>query len=142
MEVVVGIQPDDMMTTFANNPGAADKWVKENVIPWTPQVNIKAISVANERLQDTTGDVANHVVDGMWALYYALKSHGLEGKIKIMTPQQPSFLRNTIPPPAPWYAMPSTNRCPASWTSSPRPAPPFSSPPTPFSTEIQPQNGP
>lgn len=87
-----------MMTTFATSPGASDKWVKDNILPYYPQVNIKAISVANERLQDTTGDVANHVVDGMWSLYYALKNHGLQDKIKIKTPQQPGFLRNTIPP--------------------------------------------
>jgi len=43
-------------------------------------------------------EVAKKVPAGMWALYNALKSNGLEKKIKVKTPQHAGFLTTSFPP--------------------------------------------
>lgn len=54
--------------------------------------------VANEKFQTDTGNIVDSIVPGMWNLYYALKTRGLDGKIKVTTPQHPGLLTTPYPP--------------------------------------------
>jgi len=49
-------------------------------------------------MQTDTGAIVDSIVPGMWNLYYALKQRGLDGKIKVTSPQQPGFLSTPYPP--------------------------------------------
>lgn len=61
---------------------------------------VPRVQVANEMVEPGSVDVAKKVPAGMWALYNALKSNGLEKKIKVKTPQHPGFLTTSSPPSA------------------------------------------
>lgn len=65
--------------------------------------------MANERIALESVSAAQSVVPGMWALYRALKSQGLEKRIKIQTPQHPGFIAEGLPP-STAYVQPSLKK--------------------------------
>lgn len=46
MELVLGVYPVNLTTAFALSPGAADRWVEANVVPWISTVNITTLAVS------------------------------------------------------------------------------------------------
>jgi len=54
IELILGAYPKEATTTFAYNQGAADDWVRNNVLPWIGRVNITTLAVSGgEPLSDT-----------------------------------------------------------------------------------------
>jgi len=47
MELVQGVYPLNLTTTFALSPGAADRWVEAHVVPWISTVNITTLAVSS-----------------------------------------------------------------------------------------------
>ncbi|KAL5227294.1 hypothetical protein ABZP36_015559 [Zizania latifolia] len=83
----------DVMTSLAASPSNAASWVRDNVRPYYPAVNIKYIAVGNE----VQGGATNSILPAMRNVNSALSAAGLGG-IKVSTSVRFDVIANSYPP--------------------------------------------
>ncbi|CAM6127777.1 unnamed protein product [Calypogeia fissa] len=97
LEVLVGITNQELPAVGDSNVTAAN-WVKNNLLPYTPWLNITGIAVGSEVLTSGGGNLSSMLVPAMRYIYSALASVGLETLIKVTTPHNIEVLENVFPP--------------------------------------------
>uniref|UniRef100_A0A0D9VA44 Glucan endo-1,3-beta-D-glucosidase n=1 Tax=Leersia perrieri TaxID=77586 RepID=A0A0D9VA44_9ORYZ len=85
----------DKLPYLAASPSNADAWVRDNVKPYYPAVNIRYITVGNE----VEGGATNSILLAMRNVNAALASAGL-GNIKASTAVKYDVIANSYPPSA------------------------------------------
>ncbi|CAA7388457.1 unnamed protein product [Spirodela intermedia] len=86
------------LKTIAENPWAAQGWVRNVVLAHWPDVRIRYIAVGNEVIL-TRGE-AEYILPAMQNIYIALTAAGLQDKIKVSTSVQYNVLGASFPPSA------------------------------------------
>lgn len=97
LEVVVGITNQELPDVGDSNITAAS-WVKSNLLPYTPYLNITGIAVGSEVLTSGSGNMSSMLVPAMRYVHAALVSVGLDSQIKVTTPHNIAVLGNSFPP--------------------------------------------
>lgn len=92
IEVLLGV-PNQNLQEMANNPSAAQSWVRNNV--QRPSVKFKHTAVGNELIP---GGLARFILPAMQNIYNAIGSSGLRDKIKVSTAIDMGVLGNSFPP--------------------------------------------
>ncbi|GAV65045.1 Glyco_hydro_17 domain-containing protein, partial [Cephalotus follicularis] len=96
IELILGVPNGDLETIVDAQAAAA--WVQNNVLAFSPQVNIRYISVGNEVKPDD--QEAQFVLQAMQNIQDAIASANLQGTIKVSTSIQLTLLGNSYPPSA------------------------------------------
>ena len=91
--LILDVGGNDVLASLAANASNAANWVRDNVRPYYPAVNIKYIAAGNEVLG---GDTRN-IVPAMRNLISALAGAGL-GAIKVSTSIRFDAVTNSFPP--------------------------------------------
>lgn len=97
LEVVVGITNQELPDVGNSNITAAN-WVKSNLLPFTPWLNITAVAVGSEVLTSGSGNLSSLLVPAMRYVHSALVSVGLDSQIKVTTPHNIAILESSFPP--------------------------------------------
>ncbi|KAF0926813.1 hypothetical protein E2562_027406 [Oryza meyeriana var. granulata] len=84
---------NDVFSNLAASPSNAAAWVRDNVRPYYPAVNIKYIAVGNE----VEGGATQSILPAMRNVNSALSSSGL-GAIKVSTAVKYDVIANSFPP--------------------------------------------
>ncbi|XP_020572522.1 glucan endo-1,3-beta-glucosidase-like [Phalaenopsis equestris] len=74
--------PEPDVTVIANSDLAAAGWVRDNILPFSHDVNFRYIAVGNELI---LGSHTNDILPAMNKLQDALQQVGLDGTIKVST---------------------------------------------------------
>ncbi|KAG6540957.1 hypothetical protein Mapa_017678 [Marchantia paleacea] len=99
IDLTISISNADVKSSgMAWNYDAAEKWVKNNVLPYAKDVSIKAIAVGNEVTSVKDWDLVSQTEPAMRNIHEALKRAKLEGDIKVSTPFGMDILELTWPP--------------------------------------------
>ncbi|BBN14230.1 protein MpGH17.16 [Marchantia polymorpha subsp. ruderalis] len=100
IELTISISNADIKGSgMAWNYDAAEKWVKDNVLPYSKDVHIKAIAVGNEVTSVNDWDLVSQTEPAMRNIHEALKRANLKD-IKVSTPFGMDILEVTWPPSA------------------------------------------
>ncbi|KAF7033150.1 hypothetical protein CFC21_044271 [Triticum aestivum] len=91
--LILHVGGTDVLANLAANASNAANWVRDNVRPYYPAVNIKDITAGNEVLGSDTWNI----VPAMRNLNSALAGVGLDA-IKVSTPIRFDAVTNTFPP--------------------------------------------
>ncbi|XP_042482649.1 glucan endo-1,3-beta-glucosidase-like [Macadamia integrifolia] len=97
IELVMGILESDLGGIASSNISIASDWVKNNIIPYYPNVRFRYIVVGNE-VNPFINSNAQYVLPAMQNIYDALKSRGLENQIKVSTIVSSQILVTSNPP--------------------------------------------
>ncbi|RLM60226.1 hypothetical protein C2845_PM14G13170 [Panicum miliaceum] len=101
IRLVLGVANEDLAALAANRASAAS-WVRANVKPYYPAVNITYIAVGNE----VQGGAAQSILPAMRNLDAALAAAGLAGSIKVSTCVRLDVITNSFPPSSGVFARP------------------------------------
>ncbi|KAK8550684.1 hypothetical protein V6N13_119196 [Hibiscus sabdariffa] len=94
IELILGVANGDLQSLAT--PTAANAWVQNNILAFSPAVKFLYIAVGNE-IKPTEPD-AQFVLPAMQNVYNALVSAQLGGQIKVSTSVEPSLLGQSFPP--------------------------------------------
>ncbi|XP_042494817.1 glucan endo-1,3-beta-glucosidase 7-like [Macadamia integrifolia] len=95
--IMVGTSNGDI-PSLASDPNAAQQWINSNVLPFHPASNIILITVGNEVITSSDGNLMSQLLPAMQNLQNALNSASLGGKIKVSTVHSMAVLRQSEPP--------------------------------------------
>ncbi|RHN76709.1 putative glucan endo-1,3-beta-D-glucosidase [Medicago truncatula] len=96
IEITITI-PNDQIPNITNLT-LAQQWVKTNVQPFIPSINIIRILVGNEVLSTANKLFITNLVPAMQTLHTALITTSLDNLIKVSTPHSLGILSNSSPP--------------------------------------------
>ena len=96
-EIMVGIGDDQIKPLASGGVSAAKEWVNANVAPYVPATEIAYLSVGNEVLSASDGEMIWDLQFAMENLYAACQELGFLG-IKVTTPHSMGLLRSSDPP--------------------------------------------
>jgi exo-beta-1,3-glucanase (GH17 family) len=101
IRLVLGVANEDLAALAANRASAAS-WVRANVKPYYPAVNITYIAVSDE----VQGGAAQSILPARRNLDAALAAAGLAGSIKVSTCVRLDVITNSFPPSSGVFARP------------------------------------
>ncbi|KAM0954060.1 putative glucan endo-1,3-beta-D-glucosidase [Dioscorea sansibarensis] len=87
----------DELERLASDFSAANDWVKNNIIPYWPDVKFKYIAVGNEVIPEKE-NLIQYVQPAMQNIYKALSAYGLQDQIKVSTSVSFRVVDSTYPP--------------------------------------------
>lgn len=97
LELIVNI-PNDSLKDMSANEDHAMNWVKENVLLYRPETDIRGIAVGNEVLAASTQEVEEALLGAFKNVYKAVKKLQLADVIEISTAHSEAVFANSYPP--------------------------------------------
>ena len=94
LEVMVGIG-DDQIKPLASGLPAAQNFVRQNVMPYVPATKITYLSVGNEVLSSSDGEMIYDLQFAMENLHEACEMAGIKG-VKVTTPHSMGLLQSSV----------------------------------------------
>ncbi|XP_020690995.1 glucan endo-1,3-beta-glucosidase-like [Dendrobium catenatum] len=89
--------PDSDISSLASDSSAASRWVQSNIQAFSANVNFRYIAVGNQLTGDSN---ANNILPAMRNIAAALRSAGLQDRIKVSTAVSTGVLGTSYPPSA------------------------------------------
>ena len=94
IELIMDV-PRETLKSLSDD-AAANDWVQQNILNYSPDVTFKYIAVGNEIKPDD--ELAQYVVPAMQNIHNAIVSANLQDQIKVSTSIDMSLLGNSYPP--------------------------------------------
>lgn len=95
IDVIVGVE-NFRLQELSSSQDAANRWVKDSIVPFFPATNIKYIAVGNEVLP-STNDIL-YLFPAMKNIQTAIQNNDLQNNIKVSTALTMSVIGNGFPP--------------------------------------------
>ena len=95
IELILGV-PNSGLQALASNPSNAVSWLQRNVRNFWPSVRFRYIAVGNE--VSPTSQFANHVLPALRNIQNAIRSAGLQDRIKVSTAIDLTLIGDSFPP--------------------------------------------